>query len=95
MVFFGGCLQRDHFKIHTFEFTIAFDLYIFLSDRSVFLPGFVDRSLQIEQQAFSSHFQNVEVGPTGRQLEIKAHVSTGLKDFQVFIHHHSHGSVFG
>src|SRR5439155_9535827 len=95
MAFFAGSsVERDHFKIHPLEFTIASDLYIFLSDRNALLLRFVNRRLQIEQQAFSSHLQNVKVGSAGRELEIKAHMSTGLEDFHVFINHHSHGSVF-
>src|SRR6266852_2770742 len=94
MAFFGGSgLERDHFKIHSLEFAIASDLYILLLDWNAILLRFVDGSVQIEQQAFSSHLQNVKVSSAGRELEIKAHLSTGLKDFQVFINHHSHGSV--
>src|SRR6266481_7721510 len=54
-------LESGYFKIHILDFTIAFDLYIFLSDGNTLLLFFclADRSLQIEQQAFSSHLQNV------------------------------------
>src|SRR5437773_8175405 len=54
----------------------------------------VNRGLQIEQQAFSSHLQNVEAGSAGRELKIKAHVSTGFKDFHIVINHHCDGSIF-
>src|SRR6266852_6753910 len=91
----GGNLDRAYFEIYFFEFTVAFDLYVFLSDRSslLLLFCFVDRSLQIEQQPFSSHLQYVEAGSAGRELKIEAHVSTGFKDFHVVINHHGDGSV--
>src|SRR6266852_1917434 len=92
----GSDLESGYFKIHILDFTIAFDLYIFLSDRNslLLLTCFVDRSLQIEKQAFSSHLQNVEAGSTGREFKIKAHVSTRFKDFQIVINHHGGGGVF-
>src|SRR5258708_1177760 len=92
----GSDLESRYFKIHILDFTIAFDLYIFLSDWNslLLLLCFVDRSLQIEKQAFSSHLQNVEAGSTGREFKIKAHVSTGFKDFHTVIKHHDNGCVF-
>src|SRR5438132_13793445 len=91
----GSDLERGYLKIHILEFTIAFDLDIFLPDRKPLLLClcFVDRGLQIEQQAFSSHLQNIEASSTRRELKIKAHVSTGLKDFHIVIYHHSDGNV--
>ena len=92
----GTRLKRRYFEIHILEFTIAFDLYIFLADRNplLLLLGFGDRSLQIEQQAFSSHLQNVEAGSAGRKRKITTHVSTGFKDFHIVVNHHSGGSIF-
>src|SRR5204863_8979007 len=92
----GNELESDYFEIHIREFTIAFDLYIFLADRNPLLLFFciIDRSLQIEKQAFSSHLQNVEAGSAGRELKIKAYVSTRFKDFHIVINHHRDGSVF-
>src|SRR2546429_9055155 len=92
----GKDLESGYFKIHIFDFTIAFDLYIFLADRNPLLLFFciVDRSLQIEKQAFSSHLQNVEAGSAGRELKIKAYVSTRFKDFHIVINHHRDGSIF-
>src|SRR2546422_10582880 len=91
----GSDLERDYLKIYILELTVAFDRYIFLSDRNSFLLRlcFVDRGLQIEQQAFSSHLQNVEAGSAGRELKIKAHMPTGFNDFHIVINHHSDGSV--
>src|SRR5260370_12405415 len=89
----GSGLERDHFKVDSLESTIASDLYIFLSDWNALLLRFVDCSVQIEQQALSSHLQNVKISSAGRELEIKAHMSTGLKDFHLFINHHSPRSV--
>src|SRR5258708_6512572 len=92
----GNDLESDYFKIHILDFTIALDLYIFLSDWNslLLLLCFVDRSLQIEKQAFSSHLQNVEAGSAGCEFKIKAHVATGFEDFHVVINHHGDGSVF-
>src|SRR6266852_3120368 len=92
----GSDLESGYFKIHILDFTIAFDLYIFLSDRNSLLLFFciADRSLQIEQQAFSSHLQDVEAGSAGREFKVKPYVSTGFKDFHIVINHHSDGSVF-
>jgi len=47
----------------------------------------VDRSLQIEQQVFSSHLQDVEAGSAGRELKIQAYVFTGFEDFHIVINH--------
>src|SRR5882724_6141019 len=92
----GNDLESSYFEIHILDFTIAFDRYIFLSDRNsvLLLLCIVDRSLQIEQQAFSSHLQDIEAGSAGRELKIKAYVSTGFQDFHIVINHHSNGGVF-
>src|SRR5260370_39705866 len=92
----GNDLESGYFKIHILVFTIAFDLYIFLPDRNSFLLlfCFVDRSLQIEKQAFSSHLQNVEGGSAGREFKIKANVSTGFKDLHIVVNDDGDGCVF-
>jgi len=83
-------------RFNVLDFTIAFDLYIFLSDRNASFSFFASLIAACRSNSKPSRaiFKMLKLALPGAELKIKAYVSTGFKDFHIVINHHGDGSVF-